>query len=204
MSVRTSDTLQKYKHYRQKEGLVIVKFGAVWCGPCNKIKPFIEDLASKNKHVCFVDVDVNTEVGEHDDVNNVKTIPHFKFYVDGKLKREIVGVDKEKIIQYVDRYGKDKNKTKKNILNNIKTSKSLDKGKETVKEEHVKLEHVKEENLESDTVKLENIETVDNDKLDLVVEIIKDKIVSLVKNMSESDTNKIKNEVIKYLLEYNS
>jgi thiol-disulfide isomerase/thioredoxin len=235
MSVRTTDTLQKYKHYRQKEGLVIVKFGAVWCGPCNKIKPFMEELAAKNKHIYFLDVDVNSEVGDHDDVNNVRTIPHFKFFVDGKLKREIIGVDKEKLIQYVDRYGKEaKNVSHRNnkitkpsiIKPTIDVMKQSGKNINPIKKEPV-IEHNNNNtdnnnnkddnnnntddnnnntddnnnNTDKDNMGNDVDNDVDNDKLNLVVEIIKDKIESLVKNMSDGDTNKIRNEIIKYLLD---
>ena len=105
MSVRYPDTLRQYNHYRKKGGLVVFKYGAEWCGPCKKMAPLVEKLAAKYPNSYFVEVDVdNEEIGEHDDLSNVRSIPHFKFFVDGKLVNEFHGGDSDKLVRYTERY----------------------------------------------------------------------------------------------------
>lgn len=107
--IRSPKTINQYEHYKKKNGLVVVKFGAEWCGPCKRIMPFIKKLAEEYQDSYFVDVNVDTEIGDHEDATGFKTIPHFKFYVDGKLVREVSGTDKENIERYVKRYSKNSN-----------------------------------------------------------------------------------------------
>lgn len=45
---------------------MIVDFTASWCGPCQMIKPFFEQLAAEFPNVIFVKVDVDEcAVGTH-------------------------------------------------------------------------------------------------------------------------------------------
>jgi thioredoxin 1 len=41
--------------------LQILKFEAVWCGPCKKMKPVFESVAAKHPDVSFRSVDVDKE-----------------------------------------------------------------------------------------------------------------------------------------------
>ena len=44
-------------------GLVVVKLGATWCGPCKKIAPIVEAFfASSPKNVICADIDVDESV----------------------------------------------------------------------------------------------------------------------------------------------
>ena len=44
-------------------GLVVVKLGATWCGPCKKIAPIVEAFfASSPKNVVCADIDVDESV----------------------------------------------------------------------------------------------------------------------------------------------
>ena len=41
-------------------GLLILKFGAVWCGPCKRIEPLVHDWLEKlpdNVQFCMIDID---------------------------------------------------------------------------------------------------------------------------------------------------
>ncbi|XP_050843129.1 thioredoxin isoform X2 [Serinus canaria] len=58
------------------EKLIVVDFSATWCGPCKMIKPFFHDVAS------------------HCDV---KCMPTFQFYKNGKKVQEFSGANKEKL-----------------------------------------------------------------------------------------------------------
>lgn len=113
MSVHYPETMRRYMHYRKKNDFVVIKYGAEWCGPCKKLTPVMSQLAKEHDHVYFLDVDVeNDEISEHPDLSNVGKIPHIKFFVDGKLEREIVGLDLDSLNRYVNRYSDIKLKEK--------------------------------------------------------------------------------------------
>ena len=59
---------------------VLVDFGAVWCGPCQRQLPIIEKFASDNKEkvkVCKVDVDEAPRVAAQFSIRGVPSIVLF-------------------------------------------------------------------------------------------------------------------------------
>ncbi len=60
---------------------VLVDFGAEWCGPCQRLAPFVEELAndfSDRAKVAKVDVDSNQELATQYGVMSVPTVIVFK------------------------------------------------------------------------------------------------------------------------------
>lgn len=112
------ETLRRYLHYRKKNDFVVIKYGAEWCGPCKEISPILIDLAKKYPNVYFLDVDIeNEDILDHSDLDDVKKIPHIKFFLNGELKREIVGKDVPSLIKYVERYSNSELKNNETIKN---------------------------------------------------------------------------------------
>ena len=73
--------------------IVVVKFGASWCGPCVALAPQLEQLASQysnNNHVIFASVDID-QCGGSSAEYGVQGIPATKIFTDGKEKTQIVG-----------------------------------------------------------------------------------------------------------------
>jgi thioredoxin 1 len=70
--VVTLKTSQELDELLSKHTLVVCKFTAVWCQPCKKIQPFLEQLAvhytsqKKEGEVAFVIIDVD----DHEDIAN--------------------------------------------------------------------------------------------------------------------------------------
>lgn len=62
MDIKKREDLKKYLKESVYE-ITILKFTASWCGPCKKIKPFIDDLLFKYKEYNFkyLEVDVDKE-----------------------------------------------------------------------------------------------------------------------------------------------
>jgi len=86
----------------KKEGLVIVDFNTEWCGPCRRFAPVYEKMASDYPDVTFLSVDA--EQIEHNDCLEIKSVPTFKIFLNGELRRQFEGVDAEKIERYIERY----------------------------------------------------------------------------------------------------
>lgn len=61
------ETVKEFQEILQKNpGLVLVKFGAEWCGPCKKIDPLVTEwfsrLSSETVQCYMLDVDENFEL----------------------------------------------------------------------------------------------------------------------------------------------
>lgn len=74
------------------EGLTMVDFWAVWCGPCRMVAPIVEELAGeyeeKGLKVGKLDVDSNPEVTVR---FGVRSIPSILFFKGGELVDKVVG-----------------------------------------------------------------------------------------------------------------
>jgi thioredoxin 1 len=82
---------------------VVIQFSASWCGPCRNIKPFMEELGKTHGdklEIVYVDVDSHGDLSQEFEVRGV---PMFVFYQDGKEKGpRITGADQNGIEKKVD------------------------------------------------------------------------------------------------------
>ncbi|MBR2830792.1 thioredoxin [Candidatus Saccharibacteria bacterium] len=71
------------------EGVVLVDFNADWCGPCQMMKPVVEEFAKLHGDVKVVSVNVDDEE-ELSEQYEVSTIPCLVMMKDGaEVAREI-------------------------------------------------------------------------------------------------------------------
>lgn len=83
------------------DGVVLVDFGAEWCGPCKMIGPVIEDIADdfkdkKEVKICKLNVDESSEIAQK---YGIMSIPALKFFKGGEVVEELVGLQPKEIIE---------------------------------------------------------------------------------------------------------
>ena len=74
------------------QGLSMVDFWAVWCGPCRLVAPIVEELAgeygAKGLKVAKMDVDANPSVSSR---YGIRSIPTILFFKGGRLVDQVIG-----------------------------------------------------------------------------------------------------------------
>ena len=101
MSVISVKNAEEYKK-NKSGGLVVVDYYTNWCNPCKKFAPIFKEIAEKNPGIKFLSVDAESIA--HEDCENIKSVPTFRIFFNGNMKREFTGVDKERLERYIDRY----------------------------------------------------------------------------------------------------
>lgn len=79
------------KEVLQDQGLVMVDFWAVWCGPCRMIAPTVEDLAREytgKVKVAKLNTDENPDIATKYKIMGIPTIMFFK---NGQKVDQLVG-----------------------------------------------------------------------------------------------------------------
>ncbi len=79
------------KEILQSQGLVMVDFWAVWCGPCRMIAPTVEELAKEytgKVKVAKLNTDENPDIASKYKIMGIPTIMFFK---NGQRVDQVVG-----------------------------------------------------------------------------------------------------------------
>ena len=94
----TKDNFEKLLKENKK---VLVDFNADWCGPCQMLKPTIEELADEKEDIQIVSVNVDDEDILSSEYN-VSSIPCLVLFKDGKETKRSVGlVPKDEILEMI-------------------------------------------------------------------------------------------------------
>ena len=78
------------------KGKTIVDCYTTWCGPCQLAAPVFAELSEKYKDVKFIKVNVE----ENEDVGamlNVRSIPYFVMYDNGKVTGSVEGSNMQRV-----------------------------------------------------------------------------------------------------------
>ena len=78
--------------------LIMLYFTAEWCGPCQKIKPFIKQKQEEYNTVCFSTIDVDDD--DYQELCNdfsISAMPTFVFYKNKSEIDKVIGADETKI-----------------------------------------------------------------------------------------------------------
>lgn len=76
-------TLNEYNKLISVKGPVLVDFGAVWCGPCKKMDPVVDQLKQKHPELVLIKLDADDQPALLKELN-IYMIPAFFVYRDGK------------------------------------------------------------------------------------------------------------------------
>ena len=85
------------------EGVALVKFSAIWCGPCKVYAPVFEKFAEENPDVkCFsVDCEESPNLAEE---HGIMSIPMTLLFVDGKFIKQRQGkLSEEQLLELAKR-----------------------------------------------------------------------------------------------------
>ena len=89
----------------EKDKLIVVDFWATWCGPCQKVSPFIDELAQEYEGKAIIgkcDVDGNNDVVSKFGVRNIPTVIFLK---NGELLDKMVGANpKSAFVEKIEKY----------------------------------------------------------------------------------------------------
>lgn len=94
-----SFSAQNYDEIANQGKLVVIDFWATWCGPCKRLAPIIEELASEFHDTAIIgkcDVEDNDELAEKFGIMNVPTVVFIK---DGKEVDRLTGLATKNIYQ---------------------------------------------------------------------------------------------------------
>jgi len=79
---------KNFENFISSGGKKIAEFSGIWCNPCQKIKPIIEEISNENPVLQFGVVDVDESWGIAAQYE-VKSIPTFLIFQDGELVNSI-------------------------------------------------------------------------------------------------------------------
>lgn len=92
-------TAKDFEQSLQGDGLVLVKFGAPWCGPCREVDKELDKLESANTsqlRVVRINVDDEPDLA---DQYNVSAIPMLLLFKDGERIDEWRGYEEASVFQ---------------------------------------------------------------------------------------------------------
>jgi len=86
-----------------EDSITLVDFSAIWCGPCQMLKPVLEEVAKTTDYkVIKVDVDQSGDLAVEYEIRSVPTVIVFK---NGKLADRLTGfMTKDEIMRKINKY----------------------------------------------------------------------------------------------------
>ena len=92
----TELTSKNYDEIVASEKLLLIDFGATWCGPCKKIAPFVEQCFDKLSGVKLVYVDSDLGFDVYNSLK-IKSLPTTYSFVEGLPYEVVVGANENEL-----------------------------------------------------------------------------------------------------------
>lgn len=94
-------TTEELKKLYEEKDLILIKFGATWCGPCKAMEPVLKEIAEERPDVCVLDLDVE-ENEELVSLFRIRNVPALFLIKDGVTVDKFVGgASKEQILSFI-------------------------------------------------------------------------------------------------------
>ncbi len=104
-SIITGMSRSGYEALLKSDKLVLVDFYAEWCGPCKRMKPFLERIATDMEETILL---VHIDVDKNPDISNelqITSIPELKLYQSGKLVWKHTGyINEERLRESISKH----------------------------------------------------------------------------------------------------
>lgn len=100
-------SLEEYRRFIGRDGVIIVDFWAEWCMPCRLLAPIIEELASEySGRVAFGKVNVDKPLGRVLAVTySITAVPTIMVFKDRVLVERIEGlVSKDRLRRVIEKH----------------------------------------------------------------------------------------------------
>lgn len=106
MTVLNITNNREYQHVLNSNAYIVVIFSAKFCKPCCEFYPSMVELSETYRDIKFIKVDIQ-ECDDVDDIDNIVTIPHFKFIKNKHELFSFSGANKPIIIDTIKKLLKD-------------------------------------------------------------------------------------------------
>lgn len=102
---KDSVSITKFDSLIAGNKLVMVDFYAVWCGPCKRMAPFVEQVKDEKKKdvtVLSIDAEVQSDISSRYRLEGYPTLIFFK---KGQVVANVIGYQtKEQILEFVEKF----------------------------------------------------------------------------------------------------
>ncbi|KAL3723237.1 hypothetical protein ACJRO7_035423 [Eucalyptus globulus] len=88
---------------KQTSKLMLIDFTASWCGPCKRMQPVVDAMASKFTDVEFVKIDVD-ELSDVAQEFGVQAMPTFVLVKKGKEVDRLLGASKDELERKIQKH----------------------------------------------------------------------------------------------------
>ena len=92
-------SIEQLQQIIQNQEIVVLKYSATWCGPCQILKPIFEGLSVEYapKGVKFVEIDVRGDWTEFAIEQGARQVPYTQIFVKGQLYGFVKGAQADGI-----------------------------------------------------------------------------------------------------------
>ncbi len=70
-------------------------FTATWCGPCQRFKPIMQEVANEGHSVSFIDIDSQADIAKQ---YNVRSVPTVVIEQNGSEVNRLIGATTKQVI----------------------------------------------------------------------------------------------------------
>ena len=70
-------------------------FTATWCGPCQRFKPIMQEVANEGHSVSFIDIDSQADIAKQ---YNVRSVPTVVIEQNGSEVNRLIGATTKQVV----------------------------------------------------------------------------------------------------------